>query len=629
VSLAHWWPIAVILLIGAIAYANSLRNPFLFDDHLAVVENESIRHLADLGEVFTPAHESPVAGRPVVNLTFAVNYALGGLDVTGYHLWNIATHLAAALLIFGIVRRTLAGQTGWLRSRATPLACTVAALWAVHPLTTDAVDYVTQRTELTMGALLLLTLYASLRALAWPRRTTWSVVAVAACALGMASKESMVTAPVLVALYDRTFAFDSWRQAWKSRRPLYLGLSAGWIVLAAILATRPRSSSAGFSSGVSPIVYLLNQFPIVTRYLGLAFWPHALVQNYGWPAPISIAAALPYIAVIGMLLAVTIAAFWRAPKIAFLGAWIWITLSPASSFVPIATEVGAERRMYLPLIALVTLVVLGAAALVRRVGPPAPTLAATVAVVAVVALASATAVRNTDYASPVTLARSTVARRPTPVARHVLATELLAVGARDEAIDQLRLAVDGAPRARYTLGVELIEGGRIDEGMAMLQSFVAAQPLLKLAVSAHEYLGKAYAQRGQWTKATAEFQAMVDAGDAPAERLLADALVNGKSLDAALAHYRHYLAARPDDSDAYNQLGAAFGASGRLDDALAAFQRAELLNPQNGPIERNLAYVLYEKHDLAGARAHAERAVALEPDDETSAALLHMLQRSR
>lgn len=569
-ALARWWPVAVIVLAGCLAYSNTLHHPFIFDDEQSVPENAQIRDLSDLRAVLSPPRETSVAGRPVVNLTFAVNYAIGGLHVAGYHVWNIATHVLAALLFFGVLRRTLARQAGWLRDEATPLACAAAVLWAVHPLNTDAVDYITQRTELTMGALLLLTLYASLRALDSPRRAAWAVGAVVACALGMASKESMATAPVLVALYDRVFAFTSWRAAWRARKGLYVGLAATWAVLAAILSTHPRSLSAGFSSGVLPAMYLLNQFPIVARYLGLAFWPHALVQNYGWPEPIALVSALPSIALIAALLAATILAFRWSPAIAFLGAWIWITLSPTSSIVPIATEVGAERRMYVPLLALVTLVAIAAAAAMRRVNWRAQVAVLTAAAAALLA---ATLVRNGDYVTPLTMAQTNVDRRPSPVARHVLATELLVVGAREQALAQLRLAVAGAPRARYTLGVELLEGGQTDQGIAMLQWFIQAQPHLNLAVNAHEYLGKAFAQRGEWAKAEAEFQAMLDlnANHPPAERL----------------------------------------------------------NPQNGPVERNLAYLLYQKHDIAGARLHAERAVALEPGDQAAQALLHTLQQIR
>ena len=86
----------------------------------------------------------------------------------------------------------------------------------------------------------------------------WQVLAVGACALGMASKETMVIAPLVVLLYDRTFEFSSWRDAFKARRNLYLALAATWIILALLLAEQSRST-AGFGVALSPWTYLLNQ----------------------------------------------------------------------------------------------------------------------------------------------------------------------------------------------------------------------------------------------------------------------------------------------------------------------------------------------------------------------------------
>src|SRR6185295_1992180 len=92
---------------GVLAYANTLANPFIFDDEFAIVRNESIRQPGDLGAVFSPPVESPTAGRPLVNLSFALNYAAGGDAVRGYHVVNIALHVVCGWLLFGIVRRTI------------------------------------------------------------------------------------------------------------------------------------------------------------------------------------------------------------------------------------------------------------------------------------------------------------------------------------------------------------------------------------------------------------------------------------------------------------------------------------------------------------------------------------------
>jgi len=363
-DVAGTWRAALIVVAGFLAYWNSFSGPFVFDDVASVVENRQIREWWHLGGLLTSERELPVAGRPLVNASFAFNYALGGLDVRGYHAWNVAMHLVCALLVFSLVRLTL--QQPALRdrfaSRASDLAFGVALLWALHPLNTEAVDYVTQRTESMMALFYLATLVASIRAAEEPSRRRWPIAAVALCAAGMACKESMVTAPVMVALYDRAFVFRSLKEAVATRWRLYAGLAATWVLLVLLLLGGARPHSAGFSSGIGVWTYLLNQTVMIVRYLYLAVWPWSLVSNYGWPAPLTLADALPQAAVVCVLLAATLVAIFRWPSLGFAGCWLFFTLAPTSSVVPIATEVGAERRMYLPLVSLIALAVVGSAA---------------------------------------------------------------------------------------------------------------------------------------------------------------------------------------------------------------------------------------------------------------------------
>src|SRR6185503_5616826 len=152
---------------------------------------------------------TPVAGRPLVNLSFAVSYALGGLNETGYHAGNVAIHIACALLLFVIVRRTLlqarphsqpaatgrAKDSRLLLPEADTTAMVVALLWMVHPLQSEAVNYITQRSESLVAMFFLLTLYCAIRASppagrpqARPvpeqsrHRSGWQALSIAACA---------------------------------------------------------------------------------------------------------------------------------------------------------------------------------------------------------------------------------------------------------------------------------------------------------------------------------------------------------------------------------------------------------------------------------------------------------------
>src|ERR1044071_3213526 len=165
------WRAGVILAVILAAYANSFRGPFVIDDQASIVQNPTIRDLARLDRVLTPAPESPVAGRPLVNLSFAIDHALSGLEVTAYHVTNLAWHLACAWLLFGIVRRTLElpSMPAAIAGEASNLALAVAVVWGVHPLTTEVVDYLSQRTESMMAFFLLLTLYAAIRSATSPK----------------------------------------------------------------------------------------------------------------------------------------------------------------------------------------------------------------------------------------------------------------------------------------------------------------------------------------------------------------------------------------------------------------------------------------------------------------------------
>jgi tetratricopeptide (TPR) repeat protein len=598
---AVWWRVAVIVIAGVIAYTNSLSGPFIFDDDATLVENRSIRSVQSTG-VFFPEREMPTAGRPIVNLSFAINYAVGGVNVRGYHIGNLALHLLCAGVLFGLVYRTVGIAGG---DRALDIAFAVALIWTLHPLNTEVVDYITQRTESMMALFYLLTLYAS--------AVNRPVLAIASCALGMACKESMVTAPVMVALYDRVFVFESVKKAIRARWPLYAGLTATWIVLAAVNWSGSRIHSAGFTTGVSVWTYLLNQSVMIVRYLRLAVWPRSLVLAYGTPLPIGLGEALPYALIVIALLALTLCALWRRPTLGFLGAWFFITLAPTTSFVPIATEVGAERRMYLALAAIITLVVVTVAPLLRRQA------AAALLAVVCLALAAGTIFRNREYQSSLAMAETVLDRWPTPFAHAMVGTELAKLGRHDEAIAQLRQGADWYPKAGYHLGGELFNQGKHEEAYARLARFVEQEPYALEAVRARLMMGRALLLRHDYTLAMEQFRLVLsmtardDDSHTVAFGLMGDALFGLDQLDEAAKYYRGYLAAKPDDISARGNLAKALFNKGDVDGA-AAEARA-ILRIRDDAIARDLlGRALANQGKLDEARKEFERALQLDPN---------------
>jgi tetratricopeptide (TPR) repeat protein len=568
--------VALILLAGLIAYAGGLSGPFIFDDVATVVENPSIRDPGNLGAVFSPPEHTPVAGRPLVNLSLALNHGAGGLDVTGYHVVNLALHLTCALLVFGAVRQTLKDDGS--------SAAAIALIWTVHPLNSEVVDYVTQRTESLMALCYLLTLYGSIRAIRSKRPQRWQVLAVAACAAGTACKETIATAPLMVVLYDRVFVFPSVREAFHARGRFYGALAASWLLLGAFLLTGGQTLASGFDTArLSPWTYLLNQAQMLTRYLWLTIWPGPLVIYYGWPRTVTLADVWPYAVLIVALLALTGLALWRWPKIGFLAAWAFITLAPTSSVLPIATEVGAERRMYLALAGVIALAVAGIAWGARRYTAWQPGRAALAAAVLLsMPLAARTMARQAEYGSALTMAGTVLDRWPTPNAHNLVGTQLAAAGRHEEAIPHLREAAHGYPPARYVLGSELLAAGRVDEGISELRTFVRDEPALLASRAAHG--------------------------------LLANALAGQQDFAAAVPHYREYLAAHAEDANGWNGLGMALLQSGKRLDAIEAFRGAVNAAPGNPAFQTNLARALLEEGRLEEAAQLAGQSAAAHPN---------------
>ena len=545
----------LLITVGALVYANSLEGPFIFDDLGAIVGNPDIRHLWPLWQDPDSTPRPSLNGRPVVKLSLALNYAIGGLDVRWYHAVNIALHIGCALVLCSIVRRTLLGA--YLRDRfahtGAGLALASALLWMLHPLNNQCVNYILQRSESLMGLFYLLTLYCAIRAFAAVRPARWYGASILSCALGMASKEVMVTAPLMILLYDRVFQAASWRQIWCRRRGLYAGLAASWMVLAALLSSGPHGDSVGFSSGVSAWNYALNQCVMIAGYLQKAFWPHPLILDYGFPHPLSIGAIWPSAAVLLALLVLVAAALWQRPAIGFLGAWFFAILGPTSSLVPLVNEVGAERRMYLSLAALIVFVLI--------IGERPRRRGVVLVLAAAVALGYGTVQRNRDYRSSMAIWQTVVE------------------------------AVPLNPRALTYLGLAHYEQGKAQEA---IEHYGRALRLKPDYAEAHNNLGIALGSQGQVEMAVHHFRQTVqlEPGLVEGHNNLGNALVTTGRLDEAIEYYARALRLKPDYAEAHNNLGIALGLQGRVEEAIRHFQQALELKPDYNEARNNLGIAL-------------------------------------
>ena len=620
-----WAGAGAIALAGAAAYAGSFSGAFQFDDIPAILDNPTVRRLWPPGVPFSPPGGAlTVSGRPVLNFSLALNYAASGYGAWSYHALNLAIHLAAALILFGIVRRTLE-RTGHPRPLGSALA--VALLWVVHPLTTEAVTYVVQRAESLMGMFYLATLYCFIRGAGagggGPGRGSpppWLGLSWLACLLGVGTKEVMVSAPLAVLLYDRTFLAGSWAGAWRARRGYYLAMAGTWVPLLWLVGTTgwDRGATSGFHVGVPWLPYWVSQGEAAARYVSLSLWPHPLAFDYGPPS----AAPGPALILFALLLlasAATVAGCVRGRRWAFPAGVALLVLAP-TGVMPGVLQFAAEHRMYLPLAAIATGVVLGVeAAADRWVAPAARRTAALAALLALAAgaLAAATAARNADYRTELGLWLDTIAKRPrSAVAQANVGKALLERHRLAEALPHCAEAVrldPAKPAAHYNLGMAFEEQERWADALGEFAAAAAINPKLYLA---QFRAGRILDRLGRWADAERFLRlALSNEPDLPeAHGGLGVALAGEGRQGEAVEEFERALRLQPDQPDVEFDLGLALAGQGRLEEAVRHYAAAARLQPDHGQAQQNLGVGLAQLGRPAEALPALQAAVRLLPD---------------
>ncbi len=514
----HWLKTlaGAALLSAAVwgVYGRVIDVPFICDDYTSLRENPSIRewwpwwNTAGDPSPLRPSPDTPVSARPLVNFTFALNYHFSQMSPSGYRVTNVAIHIVASLILWALVRRTLLLEffAGRFESVAGLLGFLSALLWAVHPLNTESVAYITQRTESQMGLFYLATMYFCLRywtAVDRAPRIGWLIAATIACQLGALSKEMMATLPAVALLYERTFIAHSFWQALRRSWPLYLALALAWIPQVVINYHGPRTPSAGFHLGLPAYIWWYTQAEVLLLYLKLAFWPWPLVMHYEIPYKETLVMAWPWVLPVALLAVSTLYLVWKRTSAGFTIATVVIALSP-TLIVPLVGEIVAERRMYVPLAALVPFLVAGSYVLLRRWAVGGSTSAAasaadqlttrvilgvwSLAAVAFVVVANA---RLAAYADEVTLLSDTVRNQPDDLAMLVnLGVALSNVGRQTEAIPHFehadkvnressilnyRLSKE-THKLYYNWGLACQELDRSDEAIAHYQQAIQLSP---------------------------------------------------------------------------------------------------------------------------------------------------------
>ena len=581
---------AVVLTV--LAYLPSLHGPFLWDDLSEIRDNPALRTLVPPWRPMLEGGELP--HRPLPYFTFALNHAVHGPEPTGYHIVNVAIHLANGLLVWWVVRESLRARAGRDANLAASAAMATAAIWLVHPLATQAVSYVYQRIELLAALFSLGTLAAFIAAAGSRRPWRWYALSVLCCAAGMACKEWVVVVPIVVLLYDFAFVSSSWT-AVRSRSPYYAALAATWGILWLVIRSQAgRYPEAGFSLGES-LVYAANQPAVIVWYLSRLVLPtgqsldHGAVLETdlfgsGWPR-------LAAVAVFAAGVMMVVFNLRRRPVTAFLVVAFLLLLAPTSSFVPVH-DVCVEHRMYLASVIPIAAV----AALIAHVVPER--MFAGGATVIVLALALITGSRNMVYRSGLAAWGDAVAKSPgSSRALSRYGTELSVAERHDEAVAACRAAVARNPRstaAHAALAAALLNAGRDVEAATMSRAGLAAggdvppgqDPVVDRLVL---YLGIAADRLGDERGATLLAEAVRRRPESVAAREHLARAIRGHAPAEAIRQLEAVVSLDPGNADAFNNLGSLLLATGRPGEAILRYEACLRLVPDHAAARSNLA----------------------------------------
>ena len=343
--------ILALLVFGLVAYSTSFTAAFQYDDFHHILSNKALLDLTDLGRIF---HYGK--GRFLPYLSLAINYRISKFDPVSYHIFNFFVHYIATIFLYFLfleIMDTPAMQGVELKRTKRIGAFLVGGIFFLHPLQTESVTYVIQRAESMAGMFYLASLFFYMKARRTGRRggvLGYAILAGIAAVCAAFSKETAVTLPVMIVVFELFFFNTSIKDLLRTKLFLFILVPAAVILL---LKLKPLIRTGflhdpGPGMGFTRKQYLLTQFCVLVTYLRLFFWP--VGQNIDWDYPLaSNFFALKTFSSFLFLLMLLVLAFYAHRKLLLLSLSIvafFVTLAPTSSVIPLR-DVIFEHRMYL------------------------------------------------------------------------------------------------------------------------------------------------------------------------------------------------------------------------------------------------------------------------------------------
>lgn len=546
----HILSISLIIILSTAIYANTLKNGFVYDDGVTIVNNTLIKSFGNLPKLiqkdyFTLSGEGTY--RPLVTLTYFLDYALYGLKPWGFHLTNILLHIINGVLLYIFLTILIRfpvvnNQQSIIYSVFINLPFYISTLFVSHPVLTEAINAISFREDLLafLFYMAALTIYISLPTFNKRKNSMYAV----SCMLyffALLSKEMAATLPLIACCYEwvynrkgelRTLLFNRYNN-------VYIAITLFYIYLRFYYFLNPTNYEVIDWTLMERLLIIPM---LLTYYLKLVLFPLSLSADYAIESLKSLSSLL-LICFLFIPLGIFFLKWNKNKGIAFGILFFLITLIPVYNIIPIGNPF-AERYLYIPITGLILALVLTVQALYPKF-------------------------KDTTFMALLLIICCNLA---ITMDRNIIWRDGYSLWT-----DTLR-KIPGSSRAHNNLGLIYYE---IEWFTAALQEFKVAIKLKPTNSTAHNNLGIIYLIQEQYALAIQEFE-------------------------TAIKHNRSY-------PEAHHNLGSTYVFLGRLDKAILEYQTAIHFRADYAKAHYNLGTVYMKKGRVSEAKMEADKAMQLDP----------------
>lgn len=623
----HLFAFFILSAVIFVIYANALRAQFVFDDIYTIANNPAVRHLEDPVIIWHSFNTRFITG-----LSFAFNYALGGLNVVGYHLLNIAAHVAAAFLVYRFIFLTFKTpvlKNDPLAKEAQTIALLAALLFSAHPIQTESVTFVTQRMTVLSAIFYLSALIFYIKA-RLEKKTVYRWGALGATILGMFTKENTFTIPLMLVVYEFVF-LKGWekakaRETLKSLAPFFLTL----LIIPLSLAADPRDSLYRLRHDLGGGGFVWTNFwtevDVLRTYFRLLVLPVNQNLDYDYPmsaGPLS-PATLGSVVLIGGILSFSVLMFKRRPLISFCIWWIFLTVSVEFAVCAyIARDFIYEHYLYLPIAGFSLGVVYG---LRLWVSNKATVIAVCLGFIA--AFSVMTYQRNKAWENGVTFWSDVLKKSPYKARPYNnLGYHYALIGEYDRAIDYYRMALVLDPEFTHpygNLGDAYFQKKNYSEAILYLNKYITLEPE---RIEPYSTLGLIYTRYKKYDTALENYFKAMQINPRLAQTYVNIGAVYGLKgdYDREISFSRKAVALDSKNAQAYANLCLAYAQKGLYQEAIDAGHKGLKLDKNNSDVYNNLGLSYALQKDWDKAVTLFEEAVRLNPESESARKNLEMV----